>query len=916
MGLFQTNKPKSAGKIMLSGKKDISEAVVETLDHMASMAGSTLGPGGRQVLIERQEMGMKPIMTKDGVTVIKNLGYVNSVKQLILESARDAALRTASEAGDGPQPLSSGILTPYGWITMGDALPGMEICGTNGSVQKIIDVFPKGEREIYEVHFSDGRVVECCEDHLWTVTVAEGARPVKTLTTKKMLEDFKTLKTDEQVAYKYYVQNSVVEMEDNTAEMPLDPYLLGLLLGDGSLSGNGSIELSLGFGKEHTINKIVLPEGFNLNVQKIDSKNSFRVKINGIDAKGNTIHRIVESLGLLGTTSKTKFIPASYLRSSVSTRKALLQGILDTDGYVNERGLFEFSTVSDCLAKDFKELAWSLGIPLCYRLHTREKDKNSYSDTPIHRIAQLKGYKDGHKIVDIRPTGIQTEMKCIKVSNDDHLYITDGFIPTHNTTTATILSAAISRYTHQASSQNPKMSPQRIVRELQDLVPYIKEKVARFSVTASHSNYSEILHSVASLSANGDSGLATSVMEAFDVVGEEGNLTIVEATGASRYEIEKINGYTVDQGYEESLKKFSNGFINDRSGTLIGMEHPVVLLYDGVVNDTMQVFDALQKLSDYWDKTKHPHKNILLIAHGFADVVLGDMHQNWNHPSTINVLPLITPQTAIRNWRTHFLYDLQSYTGSPVFNPLDKPIVDLDPEAMTEQNLVTAIECNRFRTSIISKEDPALIECRVEELKHQLKNPESQYEENDLNVRIGKLTSGIARLYVYGPSQGETREKRDRAEDAWMAIRGAIKHGACPGGGFVLVKIAADLLLMSEKMPIGPKKVATAILSQALLEPLDYLYTNYGYTEDEIEVMRAKLLASEDKTFDVGEQVWVDKHKLLDSIPAVTEAIENSVSIASLLGTLGGVISFDRNPDADAKEQVLDRNFRKTIGEN
>ena len=585
MGLFQSSKPKSAGKIMLSSKDQLNTLVLETLTHMASMAGSTLGPGGRQVLIERPEMGMKPIITKDGVTVIKNLGYADSVKQLILESARDAALRTASEAGDG-------------------------------------------------------------------------------------------------------------------------------------------------------------------------------------------------------------------------------------------------------------------------------------------------------------------------------------------TTTATILSSAIADYTYEASKNNPKMSPQRIVRELQNMVPYIKEKIKTFSIFADSDNYTEVLKSVAALSANSDSELADSVIEAFDTVGEEGNLTIVEATGPSKYEVERISGYTVDQGYEESLKKFSTGFINDSSGTLVGMENPVVLLYDGIINDTMQVFDALQKLHDYWEVTNHNFRNVLLVAHGFSDQVLGDMHQNWAHPSTINVLPLLTPQTAIKNWRTQFLYDLQSYTGSPVFNPLSKPIIDLNPEKLTKDSLVKNVECSRFRTSIISQEDPVLIEGRVNELKEQLKNPESGYEENDLVVRIGKLTSGIARLYVYGPSQGETREKRDRAEDAWMAIRGAIKYGACPGGGYVLVRLAADMLIAAESMVEGPRKVAATILSLALLRPIEFLYRNYGYTDDEIDVMRGELLKNEDTTFDVSEQKWVPKVELLDSVPAVTEAIENSISIASLLGTLGGIVSFDRDSEADRREQVLDRDFTRAIGGN
>jgi len=585
MGLFQTSKPKSAGKIMMPASPDLTNYVLNTLEHMAKMAGSTLGPGGRQVLIERGEMGMEPIMTKDGVTVIKNLGYGDAINQLILESARAAALRTASEAGDG-------------------------------------------------------------------------------------------------------------------------------------------------------------------------------------------------------------------------------------------------------------------------------------------------------------------------------------------TTTATVLSAAIARYTDELSKENPRMSPQKIVREMYKLVPEIKEKVQGYSITADGDNYKEVLLNVATLSANGDQELSESVLEAFDLVGEEGNLTIVEATGSSKYVVERISGYTVDQGYEETLKKFSNGFINDRSGTLIGMENPIVLLYDGVINDLSQVFDALQKISDYFDKVNHPYKNVALVAHGFSDTVIGNLHVNWNHPDTINVLPILTPQTAIINWRTQFLYDLQAYTGSPVFNPIDKPIVDLDPEAMTKNNLVTNIECGRFRTSIISNEDIDLIEERVDELKEQLKNPESQYEENDLNVRIGKLTSGISRLYVYGPSQGETREKRDRAEDAWMAIRGAVKGGACPGGGWVLVRLAADMLLASEKLPETPKKMALLILSQALLYPVEFLYKNYGYTDEEFEDKRGELLLNDEKVFDVDAQEWVPIHALLDSVPAVTEAIENSISIASLLGTIGGIISFNRNPESDRREQILERDFTKAIGGN
>lgn len=583
MALFQTSKPKSAGKVMIPASQTLGDVVNETLAHMAEMAGHTLGPGGRAVLIERPEMGMKPIITKDGVTVIKNLGYGQAVKQLILESARDAALRTAEQAGDG-------------------------------------------------------------------------------------------------------------------------------------------------------------------------------------------------------------------------------------------------------------------------------------------------------------------------------------------TTTATILSAAITAETHKAVKGNPKVSPQRIVREMQELVPYLKNKVMEHAIPVDGDNFDYILERVATLSANGDLKLAKKIIEAFNLVGEEGNLTIVESTGTSKYEIERITGYTVDMGYEESVKKFSNGFINDRSGTLVGLENPVFVLFDGVINDINQIYAGLTKLSDYFDFIKKQDKNIVVVAHGFSDTFIADMHVNWNTANTVNIFPLLTPQMAILNWRTQFLYDLQAYTGAPVFNPLDRPFSDVDPKALVDRNLVTNFEAGRFRTSLISKEDEMLISDRVGELKRQLEKPESEYEANDLKVRIGKLTSGIARLYIHAPSQGDTREKRDRAEDAWMAIRGAIRDGACPGGGYVLLRLSADLLLLADEFS-GPRRIAAEILAEALLMPVEILYRNYGYNEDEIVEHRHKMLSNDDQTFDILEQVWVPKYDLLDSVPAVSEAIESSISIASLLGTLGGIISFNRDNSADETEERLAREFNKAIQE-
>jgi chaperonin GroEL len=484
------------------------------------------------------------------------------------------------------------------------------------------------------------------------------------------------------------------------------------------------------------------------------------------------------------------------------------------------------------------------------------------------------------------------------------------------TTTATILSSSIANATASVVRANNRLSPQKIVREMQALVPALSEKINSHKISINSSNYEEVLLRVASLSANSDDELAKKVIDAMDLVGEEGNMTIIEQQGPSRYEIERLNGYTIERGYEESCRNFSNGFINDKSGTLVNLDNPIFLLFDGVINDMMQVFEALTKLGNHFQQTNRHDRGVVLVAHGFSDSVIGDLHVNWNHPqSLVKVFPTLSQQNAIKNSATQFLYDLQAYVGSPVFNPIDRPVADLDAALIVDNSRALKFEGGRFRSTVIAKEDPEAISIRVNELKLQKIKPESEYELRDLEVRIGKLTSGIARMIIYGPSAAETREKRDRAEDAWMAIRGAVKYGAVPGGGYVLTRIAADLIVASSKMIDGPKKYATSILGEALIEPVKVLYRNYGYSEEEINNQIFKILNTDDKNFDLSEDRWVEKYDILDSVPAVTEAIRNSISIASLLGTIGGIVAFKRDYDTDKAEEKLVRGFESSIGE-
>lgn len=486
------------------------------------------------------------------------------------------------------------------------------------------------------------------------------------------------------------------------------------------------------------------------------------------------------------------------------------------------------------------------------------------------------------------------------------------------TTTATILSYAIAKHLGDAISDKSRMSPQSIVREMQSLMSFIEKRIDKYKtlINGEDDNYQNLLLKVAALSANGDAALAEVVVDGFNKVGDEGNLTIVEIpSGTSRYHVEKIRGYTIERGYEESCKNLAPLFLNDKTGTLVIANEPMFILYDGVLSDFSQIFPTMNNLAEVM-KRLGKAGTLVIVAHAFSDTLIGDLQLNWSDPrSHLKIFPMVSQSNAIRGSESDFLFDLQAYIGSPVYNPVTRPLIDATAEEILTSSRATYFECGRFRSSVMVNEDEFAIQVRVDELKGRLEKPESDYERRELQVRLGKLTSGIARLSIYAPTAGDTREKRDRADDAWCAIRGAIRHGVLPGGGFTLVKLSGDLASHASSTKDLVTRAAANILSDALLEPVKKLYSNYGYNVDKVDQAVTALLTSNDKTFDIMTQRWVPKSDLLDSLPACLEAIRNSVSIASLLGTLGGVVSFYRDQDADSKEQQFARRFEQAAGE-
>lgn len=508
------------------------------------------------------------------------------------------------------------------------------------------------------------------------------------------------------------------------------------------------------------------------------------------------------------------------------------------------------------------------------------------------------------------------------------------------TTTAAVLSEAIVSRIDDYTKAHPQISPQKVVRRLErafkDLIePAIREVSIKADITTDEGK--SLLRAVAKTSANGDSDLADAVMACYDITGDEGNVTIIEEPGPSGYEVEEIKGFGVPVGYEESTGKLWAKFVNDPATARCVMDRPVFVIYHGKITEIQTIQLLMEKIGTAWGNKMYDHHNVVLVATGFSESVLAELAVNFPIAFSINVYPLLAPQSPTPGGQLGFLEDLCAITGARLFDPMNYPcdqgeFADLGPG-------VEAFEAGRYRSNIVghaegplfqgydeegnavydettSYEDGILL--RIDELRSQAASAPSQLDKMLLEERIAKLSGGIARLKVVGPSNGETKEKRDRAEDAVCAVRGAIKNGCLPAGGWTLMRLSVICRQTEDEALVH-------VLSPALEEPVRRLLENAGLSDEEVQhvlegyVQNCFPHPSDDPAiYDAERHEWVNckEDGVLDSVPAVLEAIRNSVSIAALLGTLGGTVVFARDENLERSEARDTADFLRNANVN
>ena len=851
---------------------DARQKLEAGVNKVADAVKVTLGPRGRNVVIFNQNSG-NPIITKDGVTVAKSIDLDDPYEDLGAQLCKQVSMKTNDVAGDGPQPLYSKVLTPSGFVEMGSLKVGDEICGTYPTFQKVVGVFPKGMKQIYKVFLSDGREVECCEDHLWKINLAFSGEQ-KTFTTKQIYDmNPHTVNREGHKRHKFYIKRSVAEFKSR--QFVLDPYLVGLLIGDGSLSGTGSIELALGPNDGYIIDNIMLPEGLTLSTRFVERKNYFRVKIKGKTLDGKTIHNLVDEIGLLGTKSDTKFIPSDYLYSDIESRKALLRGLTDTDGHVNVRGLIEYSTVSKRLSDDVLELFRGLGNAAACYMHMR-KPNGSYSNTAIYRVIELKGDKNGTSIDAIVPTDKFTEMQCIKVSNLDSLYFTNDYVLTHNTTTATVLAQAI--VTEGIKYVTSGHNPLSIRRGLEKGLETTLELIDACSKPVSDRS---VIEFIAAISGN-EQEVGQIVADAIEMTGSDGVITLEESRDRETT-FRMVDGFSFNEGI------VSPYFINNNSKNLTEYKDVNIIMIDGELVSFSELVPAIEKCG------KEP---VLILAESFSqDALIGLVHNKQR--GNFQWFAVKTP--GFGQQKREYIKDICAMVGGKVFNKESGHTFDKFDQSFLGR--AKRIVSNKDKTTILEgSSDPVVLSERLELLRNILATTESSYEIEKLNERIGKLNGGIGVIKIGASTDTELKEKKYRYEDALNATRAAIEEGIVPGGGSCLLRISEEIESKTVLDENDENEIyGIRILSAAMKAPFKQICINGGFSPD---VLSDKILNSE---FPIGFDAKYDRicnrieYGVVDPSKVTKSALSNAVSIASLILTTETLIA----PIIEKAERII-----------
>jgi chaperonin GroEL len=441
------------------------------------------------------------------------------------------------------------------------------------------------------------------------------------------------------------------------------------------------------------------------------------------------------------------------------------------------------------------------------------------------------------------------------------------------TTTATVLAQAIFR--EGVKTVTAGANPMALKRGIDKAVERATREIKRMAKPVTE----DMIAQVGAISANGDDTIGKLIAEAMQKVGKDGVIT-VEESKTIETALEVVEGMQFDRGY------LSPYFVTDPDTMEAVLESPVVLLSEKKISSMREMLPILEEVA----KLGRP---ILIIAEDIDGEALATLVVN-KVRGTLAVAAVKAPGFGDR--RKAMLEDIAILTGAKVIS--EDLGIKLENVMLEELGHARKVTIDKDTTTIIDGGGDAKdLQARVNTLKAQIEDSDSDYDREKLQERLAKLVGGVAIIRVGAATEMELKEKKARVEDAMHATRAAVEEGIVPGGGVVLIRAAKVLdrfKVFNEVEPANDpdEQIGVNIVKRALEEPLRQIVANAGKEGAVIvETVRSE------KNPNIGYNVITEKFEdliaagVIDPAKVTRSALQNAASIAGLMLTTDALIS-------------------------
>jgi len=434
------------------------------------------------------------------------------------------------------------------------------------------------------------------------------------------------------------------------------------------------------------------------------------------------------------------------------------------------------------------------------------------------------------------------------------------------TTTATVLARAMVRegLRNVAAGANP-MDLKRGIEKA------VEAAVSSLHQLAKDVDSKEQIAQVASISANNDQEIGDLIAEAMDKVGKDGVIT-VEESNTFGMDIDLVEGMRFDKGY------ISPYFVTDPDRMEVVLDEPYVLLVSSKITAVRDMLPVLEKVMQ-------SGKPLVLIAEDLEGEALATLVVN-KIRGTFKSVAVKAPGFGER--RKAMLADIAILTGGQVISE----DVGLKLENTTLDLL------GKARKVVVTKDETTIVEGsgsesdikgRIQQIKNEIDNTDSDYDKEKLQERLAKLSGGVAILKVGAATEVELKEVKHRIEDAVSTAKAAVEEGVVPGGGVALLRSQAAILDLVQKLD-GDEATGARIVAKAVEAPLHQIAVNAGLNGG---VVVNKVLELEGGFgYNAGTDEYEDlTTKVPDAAKVTRSALQNAASIAALFLTTEAVIA-------------------------